>query len=174
MYILIDMENMVVRHKHPDHSTVSSLAKIELSHTVAKVIPIGTNTIHDLTEMEIRLLHSHVTGQKIVAAQLYTVREELRKALEALPDSDVNMFEVKQQALKIPLHDQGFYRYVKGSYTAQKVPALFLPTPIDTSTPAHVAPVVPVVVPQEAPKTAAQPVQPVGVLPSWHPAYKRG
>lgn len=175
MYVLIDMEDMVVRHKHPDHGTLSSLAKIELSHTKAKIIPVTTEAVSTLTDMELRLLHSHVTGEKITPAPLHRITKEALEVLRQLPDSNVNAFEVKQQADKIAMKDSGFYRYVRGSYTAKKVEELFLPDPVDVNSPPHVATVAPAptAAPREQGKTVAHAPQLPSVLPAWHPASKR-
>lgn len=174
MYALLDMDDMVVRHKHPDHSTLSSLGKIEVAHSKVKVIPLTPAGVSQLTDMEVRLLLSHVTRTAVPKGLLHTLTRELLTALQALPDSDVNAFEVKHQAAQIPLRDSGFYRYVKGAYTAKRLEELFVPAAIDVTTPAHVAAVVPspAPVPQQAPKTVPQQLQLPAVLPSWHPAHK--
>lgn len=177
MYVLIDMEDMVIRHKFPDHPTLSSLAKIELSHVRAKVIPVSLAGVGELTDMELRLLHSHVSKTTITKAVFHRLVNEVLELLKGLPDSNVNPFEVKHQAAQIGLRDSGFYRYVKGAYKAALVTELFTPPAIDVTTPAHVAQVVPVaavvvVVPQQPVKTVQQPLQTPAVVPSWHPAYK--
>lgn len=174
MYALIDMDEMVIRHKHPDHSTVSSLGKIELSHCKAKVIPVELGALSELTDMEVRLLLAHVTRKEVAKGLLHALTRELLAALQALPDSNVNVFEVKHQAAQIPLSDRGFYRYVKGAYKAQRLEELFTPNAIDVTTPAHVAAAqAPApAMHQQAVKTVAQAPQLPAVLPSWHPAHK--
>jgi hypothetical protein len=174
MYILIDRENLTFVHKHLDHTVVSMLATIEVSHVATCIMPIEEKAFSGLTDLELRLLHKHTTGKKLEGIFLPKLIKELVEVALALPESDVIPFEVRQQAQKISPNDSGFYRYVKGSFSATRLQDLFMPALLTTDTPVMVKPVMvkPVAVPRAAPvrtTTAFKPVQP---LPTWHPAYK--
>lgn len=177
MYVSINREALVFCHKHPEHAVVNGLVTIELSHVPVSVIPLGVRSFDDFTDMEIRLLHAHTTGKKIESFSLPHLVSELLNVALALPESDVNPFEVKYQASGISKTDKSFYKYVKGAYSPNKVEDLFIPPPLDVTTHVPVKPVTkaapptPVNTPprhQNAPH-APQFTQP---LPTWHPLYK--
>lgn len=165
MYVLINRETLAICHKHGDRGTVSLLGKIEVSHSKALVLPVDERAFLELTEMEIRILHSHVTGEKIAGTVFHSLLKDLLRVIALLPDSDVNAYEVAQQANSIPFLDTDFYKYVRGSTRPLKLEELFEPEPITVRT---VAPVKPA---QQPLKTVQAPHQNPGQLPSWHPLY---
>lgn len=177
MYVLLDRENLVFRHKHADHSVISALATIEVSHVAVCILPIDEKSFSRLTDLELRLLHKHTTGKKLEGIFLPKLLKELVDVALALPDSEVVAFEVKQQAAKISMGDSGFYRYVKGSNVATRLQDLFTPPAITVDTPVVKKPA-PVQAPAPVPTPTATTVKPATAvkftqpLPTWHPAYK--
>jgi hypothetical protein len=175
MYVLIDRENMVFRHKHPEHAVVSDLATIEVAHCAVTILPILDNGIgfFDFTDLELKLLYQNTTGLKFTGFSRLHLLELTLATARCLPVSDVKPLEVRQQAMKIKFEDSGFYRYTRGAYTAKRQEDLFEPTALVVLPRAIPDAVIagPVAVPKATnpPPTAPVFTQP---LPVWHPLYK--
>lgn len=128
MYVLADLENCVFRHAHPDHSVIAALAHIEVAHCAVSIFPTERPAdFPDFTDLEMRLLYQNTTGHKFEGFSRLHLFELLLETVRKLPESDVNAFEVKMQASKIEFKDSGFYRYVKGAYSAARSQTLFTP-----------------------------------------------
>lgn len=175
MYILIDREQMAFRHKHPEHAVVSGLATIEVSHCSVCIFPIDDNGrgFQEFTDLELKLLYQNTTGHKFEGFSRLHLIEMVLDAARRLPVTRAKALEVQQQATKIAFTDEGFYRYVYGSYTASKEEDLFEP-PALVVLPGAVLDVAVQV--QAAPQARAKPLAPAPQftqpLPSWHPAHK--
>jgi hypothetical protein len=137
MYILIDREHLVFRHKHSDHITIQALAHIEVAHCATFITPIDSpvNFLR-LTDLELRMLYQNTTGQKLDGFSRVHMNESVLAVARSVPESDVRPAEVRQQADKISMDDSGFYRYVKGASKAAKLQELFLPKPLHAEAPA--------------------------------------
>jgi hypothetical protein len=163
------MDGMVVMHAHPSPEVVRHLAHIEVAHTSTAIVPAaGPWTF---SYLELKLLYQNTTGENHDGFSRPHLEALVTDAMQRLEPSDVKPFEVQQQASKISAADSGFYRYVKGSFTAAKLQALFEPA-ARTTTPGTVAPAASAAPPGQAPKTSGQAPQFTQPLPSWHPAYK--
>lgn len=137
MYVLVDREALVFRHKHSDHSVIHGLAHIEVAHCATYVTSIdGPTDFLSLTDMELKMLYQNTTGHKLEGFSRQHMNQSVLAAARALPESDVRTLEVRQQADKIKMDDSGFYRYVKGAYKAAQLQELFVPEPLCANTPA--------------------------------------
>lgn len=137
MYVLVDREALVFRHKHSDHSTIHGLSHIEVAHCATYITPIdGPTDFLSLTDMELKMLYQNTTGHKLEGFSRPYMNESVLAVARALPESDVRPLEVRQQADKIKMDDSGFYRYVKGAYKAARLQELFVPEPLHADAPA--------------------------------------
>lgn len=137
MYVLVDREALVFRHKHSDHSVIHDLAHIEVAHCATYITSIdGPTNFVSLTDMELTMLYQNTTGHKLEGFSRQHMNQSVLAAARALPESDVRPLEVRQQADKIKADDSGFYRYVKGSRKAAQLQELFVPEPLCANTPA--------------------------------------
>lgn len=133
MFVLVDRDALVFRHAHEDRTVVSALATLEVAHCAVTIVEAGAGCLAHLTDLELKKLYENTTGQKWTSFCRPALVQAVDAVALALEQSDVNGFEAKQQAAKISLDDQGFYRYVKGAYTPARLMALFLP-PARTAT----------------------------------------
>lgn len=135
MWLLIDMTNLVVRHKYPDHRVINALAHIELSHVGTSVIKLERDTTFpQLTDLDLRLLYKNSTGQSFPGYMRKQLEDWMRGIALAMPSSDVNPLEVFAQAAEVDAKDRNFYRYMKGSKVPELLSELWLPTAL-TATP---------------------------------------
>ena len=145
MYVLVDRDKLVFRHAHPDHAVVSALSTIEVAHCAVCILPADAACMNTFTDLELRMLYQNTTGQKLEGYFKPSLCKAVAELAMGLPVSDVNAFEVRQQASKISVNDAGFYRYVKGAYTPARLQDLFEPQPLQavpgaTPTPTPPAP----------------------------------
>lgn len=131
MYVSVDLDNLVFRHKHAEHGIVSCLAFIELSGVAVSSLPVapnmGINLRYRLTENELRQLYRNTTGHMPAAFDVQKLYKLLYEAADALPVTDCVALEVRKQANAINSDDQGFFKYVKGSNRAAIAADLYLP-----------------------------------------------
>ena len=138
MYVLIDRDAPVFRHAHPDHSVISGLAHIEVAHCAVAIYDVhGDHDFISFTDLELKLLYQNTTGQKFEGYSRPHLSKAILALARTLPASDVNAFEVEQQARKITMEDSGFYRYAKGAYKAARTQELFLPPALTAPVPAE-------------------------------------
>lgn len=146
MYVLVDRDKLVFRHAHPDHAVVSALSTIEVAHCAVCILPADPACMNTFTDLELRMLYQNTTGKKLEGYFRPALCKAVAELAMGLPVSDVNPFEVKQQASKISINDAGFYRYVKGAYTSARLQELFEPealVAVPGATPASVPPAPP-------------------------------
>lgn len=127
MFILVDRDALVFRHAHEDRTVVSALATLEVAHCAVTIVEAGAGCLAHLTDLELKKLYENTTGAKWTSFYRPALVDAVSALALALEQSDVNGYEAKQQAAKIRLDDQGFYRYVRGAYTPARLQALFLP-----------------------------------------------
>lgn len=144
MFVLINRQALTICHKHPSVEVVRALAHIELAHASASVLPIyDADAFAHYTDLELRLLHEHATGEKYTGYSRPHLVALVRNIAHALPESDVVAVEVLAQASAIGPNDGGAYKYVKGSRVPAKPADLYIPPSLRTSLPVAEAPVEP-------------------------------
>jgi hypothetical protein len=164
MYVLVDRDKLVFRHAHPDHAVVSALSTIEVAHCAVCILPADPACMNTFTDLELRMLYQNTTGKKLEGYFRPALCKAVAELAMGLPVSDVNPFEVKQQASKISINDAGFYRYVKGAYTPARLQELFEPealVAVPGATPASVPPAPPGATPASTP---AAPIAPPATI----------
>ena len=150
MYVLIDLERMAFCHCHDEYEVVSCLAHIEFGNTSVHILPGDYAAAYTgLTDLELKLLYKNATGESLTTYSHSVMVDSVLCVAKLLPRADVIKSEVYQQALKIPMGDTGFYKYVKGSYQPAKLLEFFIPNMLSVTPgcfkPAQGAPVVPTV-----------------------------
>jgi hypothetical protein len=134
MFVLIDMQRMLVLHKHRDRAVLANLAHIEGVGVVTRLGPADDKcTLHDLTLLELQMLYHHTTGEKLAGYWLASAANAVMAVLERLPESDVDPVEVAQQAFEVPWKSVSHYKYVKGSNKPTIPVGLFLPEGMKTT-----------------------------------------
>lgn len=133
MYVLIDLERMAVLYKHSKRAVLDNLAHIELNYCASAIIPadkFGEGYFKSMTDLELKTLLLNTTGRKLETFSRLHLLEQVFDALKAVPESDVQPFEVSLQADKIPFTCQKNYKYTKGSNKPVEVAELFVAPPL--------------------------------------------
>lgn len=169
MYVSINMDAMTVHHKHPEHDVVSGLATIELGHVAVCIVPVDAVSFELFTDLEIRLLHSHLNVSKPVALPYHRLIGDLLGLLVALPITNANLFEVQHQSKKIAKDAVGFYKYAPGSYMPKQILELFTPESLNKDSKPVVVKPLPVLS-RPLPVPVVQPASQTS-YPTWHPLY---
>lgn len=117
MYILIDLEKMLLLHKHDDLDVICNLAWIECQNVSYCIFPLDDATgFRNFTFMELRLLYKNVTGRespnKWPRLNLIQILFDL---CIRLPECDVVGFEVELQAEYVQEFSPLKWRYIKGA-----------------------------------------------------------
>lgn len=133
MHVLIDMQRMLVLHKHRDRAVLANLAHIEGVGVVTRLGPADDPCVlHDLTLLDLQLLYKHTTGEALPGYWLESAKNAVMAMLNRIPESDVVPHEVAAQAFEVPWKSASHYKYVKGS-TKPTIPSgIFLPEGIKT------------------------------------------
>lgn len=130
MFILIDMDQCAITHKHRSREVLNMLAWIECK-CAAKVLPLGNpRHISDaLTPLEMQMVYKNATGQELKAYGniMATVLHEMAKRM---PDTKCNPEEVEKQAWCVLPADPASYRYAPGAHKPEHLPGLFQREPI--------------------------------------------
>jgi len=204
MYVLISLDDHTVIYRHSDLNTVLSLAHIECPD-------IGFSCFSDddvrhylgFGILALRQLYKNISGQE-PASNLPSrlLAPQIRDMIQWIPESDVRVWEVEQQARKADGVIR--HRYVKGAYTPTVITEMFdsgeHPLPSLSLTPEQakqaIAGVpVPQPVQRQAPQAgqyvqvvgraqqqpqpqpqaaqAPQPAQQQGTVPSWLAGWKK-
>lgn len=133
MYVMINQDAMCVRHKHHDLHAICAVTEIEDAHCRAHIIGVDTGKgLDSFTDFELKHLYLNTTGETFPFYSRDYLIKSLLGILQQLPESDINKFEAQQQASKISLSDDGFYRYVRGSFTPAKLQELYVTPPMTT------------------------------------------
>lgn len=159
MYILIDMDRMVVLGKHPDLYALANIAWLSCPDASIDIIPdLDPECIAKYSDLDLRNLYWNITG---VESQPMAP-EELIKQVTALtgelPTTRLNPIELENQAAHIPRTgdnpNRHRYRYVPGLNTPKKL-AESAVIPSLTIKPGKAAPAAPPAPPPPATVTAA-------------------
>ena len=163
---------------------VALLATMELPDHPVSVVPVASiGSELNLTDLDLRVLHSRITGLPIGPAPLHRITEEVKNAIAGFPETDAVLYEVQAQFAKVPKGSSEPYRYVPGGVQPERGGDLFAAPAINHTTKAPVrvkrfgvvaappvvqvakTPVKPTATPLPAPKAPH-------LLPTWHPLYK--
>jgi hypothetical protein len=129
MYICIDRDNMQFLAKHQNNVCLSHLANIEAAHVSVLIAPCDEpRDFMLLTDLELRLLFKHVTGNDPQTAHRPLMLAHCVALAQQVPEREINAFEVEVQSNSIPDDDKtGRYRYVPGATRPQRCADLFEP-----------------------------------------------
>lgn len=128
MYVLIDMQRMLVLHKHRERTVLANLAHIEGVGVVTRLGPADDPcTFHELTLMELQMLYHHTTGQKLPGYWRESAVRAVLALIARMPESDVVASEVAYQAFDVPWKSSQHFQYVKGATKPTIPTGLFLP-----------------------------------------------
>jgi hypothetical protein len=125
MNILIDMQNLRFVHKHPHGPALLFLAEIEMPHIAVRVEPCDCDSfLRGMSDMEMFLLYKNSLGEhpKYVGDKLRAV---LIECVNRMPETQLNIDEVRMQAGNISANDKRQYKYIRGATHAQCLEDLF-------------------------------------------------
>lgn len=161
MYISIDLERLVLLHKHPEVNVVCDLVLLEAPDSAICVMPQDDPAFSfPLTDMELGMLYRNTTGddRDHNRQQLRALVQDLT---DRLPVMDVNPFELDRQIANRKKEEA--LQYVKGSYLPGKPISVFgqqVEAPKDVDA----------VIERVAPKEEARPAAPAKPPASPQPA----
>ena len=101
MNVLIDLEQMCVRYKHPAQKVLTDLMHIEYPHCSAGVFGVDHSNFIMLSDMELRILYKNLSGQQYQGLGRDVLLENVILLLRSLPDNNLNGFEISTQASSI-------------------------------------------------------------------------
>ncbi len=130
MFVLIDMKQLAITHKHRDREVLAGLSWIECLNA-AKVLPLGRPSLfaENLTPLEMQKIYLAATGAELKAYgnMMATV---LHEAALRMPESVANKAEVEAQVLCVLPADRNSYRYVAGAKVPENIDGLFAAEPL--------------------------------------------
>ncbi len=143
MFLLIDMDRLVVVHRHHLGSVLGDLADIELMSTF-RILPIDSRKeLSRFTDLELRKLYCSF-GTEECPVLRDTLLSSVLEAFSQVLVSDVDPQEASAQASCIASTDRGRYRYVRGSRRPARMGDLWEPPAVAVGTlPVHSVPVEP-------------------------------
>jgi hypothetical protein len=129
MFVSIDMDNLRILHKHPDHETLSALAWLEAPGVSVMIENTERpNFLAKLRSLDLRILYKHTTalditgtGQLVVMEMLATLIEEKLTAKPAVLDELLAQIAVVEDDLYKGIG----WKYAKGSRRPAKQEQLF-------------------------------------------------
>lgn len=155
MYLLVDLDNMVVRYKHANQTVLADLMFLEFPHCTAIVMPDDMESVYNtFSDLQLKQLYLNTTGQKLESYIKGKIIHDTMLVCQALPETPLNVLEIATQAASVDRYDDRLFKYAPGKSTPEVVeepfekqalqapqgftPAPYIPPPV-TAAPAHVA-----------------------------------
>lgn len=129
MYILIDLNQMAITHKHHDRAVLNKLGWIECSNA-ASIIAVGSvRPLLEFTATELKSLYQAATGAEL-KGYANALAQALCDAAKRMPETVATLEDATAQALCVMDGDKSCFRFVPGSKKPEHLPGLFEPDPI--------------------------------------------
>lgn len=129
MYILIDLNQMAITHKHRDRAVLNKLSWIECSNA-SSIIAVGSvRPLLEFTASELRLLYKAATGAEL-KGYANALAQAVCDAAKRMPETVATLEDATAQALCVMDGDKACFRFVAGSKKPEHLPGLFEPDPI--------------------------------------------
>jgi hypothetical protein len=154
MNILIDLEYMCVRYKHPNPIHLSNMAHIELAHVPTAVTGYALHELEGLTDLELKKIYESMCGQKYTGYARNILLQNVHNLCDLLPQSELNGVALQYQADFISMEDDRFYSYQPACTIPKSQQELYLVKPLTASAAYN-----PVLVTSYAAKATPAPVQ---------------
>lgn len=126
MYISIDMQRMMVLHKHPSMNVVLNLVHLEYPSTEVHVSDIDLALKHK-SELEMKMLYKNIYQKDNIPPDFK--EHVMHYVLNVMKTTDVDVGELQRLAQLVGPHDKKKYMYVKGQYSSFANQAVFDDTP---------------------------------------------
>lgn len=118
MYVLIDRERMRVLHKYPKPAILAELSWIECSK--AWIFPLDNlSGLRVFTDPELASLYQSIKLETCPGLNRRQMQQAIFELMATLPLSDINEYEVLNQAALVTDKQDGTLHYVKGKYRAE-------------------------------------------------------
>ena len=123
MYISIDLDRLVLLHKHPEVNIVCSLVVLEAPDATVCIMPVDNPALtYPLGDLELGMLYRNTTGVD-TNHNGQALRALVDDLCDRLPVDDVALFELDRQIEN--RKTEHAVRYVKGSFLPGKPADLF-------------------------------------------------
>ncbi len=140
MYTLIDLDRMVFVYKHYNSEVLINIALIEMPSCSSAVIYNTPQGYGALTDMELKLLYRHTTGQEHHTYSRPWLLTMVHALANDLPVLVANLAELHAQADHICGQEHMAWRYARGSNLPSAQDELFDLLPLKAApTAAHIA-----------------------------------
>jgi hypothetical protein len=141
MFILLDLEEMCVRYRHPNQNVLFNLMTIEFTNAaVACQADDDPASFTRYTDLELKLLFQNLTGQKYTGYSREILVKTIIALIATIEPVQVNALELRAQSLHIKDEEQGFFKYVPGRVSPTPMPDGYKPQALTAR--AGVAPIV--------------------------------
>lgn len=117
MYVSVDLNKLVVRHKHSSFITVCNLVDIECRNCDVAIFPVGSSkALEGLPLQSLTTLYNRITNEPLGQMLPSKARLLITEAIERLPLTDAVPAEVEKQAAWLASSElEGWFWYVKGA-----------------------------------------------------------
>lgn len=127
MYISIDMQRMLVLHKHPSMNVVLNLVYLECPDHTCQVSDMDLCLKHK-SELELKMLYRNLIGPDLPN----DFKEQIiHHIINNIPVTEADPEEVARLASTVGPNDKKKYKYVRGQFSSFMTPTVFDNTPKD-------------------------------------------
>lgn len=129
MYILIDLNQYAITHKHIDHNVLNLLGWIECENAF-RVVKIGdSRALRELDTMIIARIYKNATGGEM---NPWSTRLDhaLFSAAKRMPETDAKLEELESQARYVKDGDGPVFQYRKGAEMPDRYKKSYTPPPL--------------------------------------------
>jgi hypothetical protein len=129
MFVSIDMDKLVLMHKHADHEVLSALSWLECGQHVSVLVE---STARDqflarMSRIDLCILYKNTTGAELVASDSHVLRRQLSDLIEATPAAPVDKDELLAQVAAVDdrIHAGERFSYARGAMVPAQAQELF-------------------------------------------------
>lgn len=129
MYILIDLNQMAITHKHSDRRVLAHLSWIECTNAGLTMSLTSIRPLQDFTTSELKLLYKNATGAEL-KGYANALAQAVLDVAKRMPDTDAVLAEAEAQATCVQDGDKSCFKYVRGATKPEGLLGLFEADPI--------------------------------------------
>lgn len=129
MHVLIDKSRCLFLGKHESENALTNLAWLQSPHVATSVLKCDNPfELNSLTDFELKHLYKNTTGVDHMGFSRDALLSVVHEVLTRMDELDIDANEIRMQADSVHKDEPYMcYRYVKGSFTPEKISDIFEP-----------------------------------------------